>query len=437
MRQSALLLLLGVVGCSGGRTYFVETPWPEDHTAIVHVVDVDGAPLASPAIYPPGSSVRPSFNRVDRFRVFVRTYGPDVTAPNEKPFTSCGVALGREGTPLPTPTAAWSTNLVDPDDDAIGFEAERLDELAALDIHLTDCEPIDRACDGYVLERIPLPDGFRPTHVAAVSDDVALFSGRDTETSTDSTTRFVRIDGRTATLLPFQPMLDRRVEDLEWDHRGNLFGLNRGDELFVADIDGVPRRPLMPVPYDRLAAGIDGTVLGYNEERTDELRDLGAQIVERTRAPFGLERINVLRADRIIAKTQKTIYAFDGSDWLEEHEVAVLEEVRGVVTTDEIMAFVGMQEVARVKDELGSWELLERPFDAGSNFEGAAPLTGQRFVVIGPFGVLAVWTGDDWCDMRLETQWDLREIDIAEPSRVAWIVATSPDEDFAIRLIGP
>lgn len=414
-----------LASCSA-QDVFVGAPWPDDHSAVVVIADGAGTPVTAPLFMAPGEALTRSVAS-SPYRILVRTFDAAAVAPNGMPLSACRIAVGGDGHRLPRPSTAWTSTLVQPDDEG-PIPLLREDPFADLDLRFVGCGPPERSCSDFSVDVLEIPMGFEPLTVAATDESHALVGG-DVHQGPERRTMLARIEDDAVTVLPPDDRLVDFVAAIEWDGRGTFYGRNGDDDLFVLAHDGTSLPVPRPLKIEGVAAGRDGTVVAFDETKTFELLARGTIVVDRTDFPPLVRGVDIVTADRLLVRTAVAVHVYDAGVWQKELETVLVEKVNEVFGDEEMMGAVTNVEDVHLRDPVRrQWSTIERPFDAGNRLREVVTLRGGRFVAVGSQGLIVVWTGTQWCDLSTPERHRFRDVDAAASGRVAWAVANANGE---------
>ena len=384
-RPLTLAALCALAACGEDpRREYAAPPWPAEHAAVV--VPVDGAqrPVGAPRVFAPGAPVEVQLDKRTA-RLLVFTY-LDAAAD----LTRCGVSLEGEHPLLPDPALAYRSSALHGDTPLV-FSPHGEPPPA---LRYARCAPEPDPCPTLDIDVLTLPeladrdlDGITITS----SQAVLLSTGGPVEGSP----RVMALRGDR-----FEPF-DLPVGLASFGFR-NLHARPEGlwvtqaqRAWLLAGSGRVIRAYEAPFFIRRLVVGPDGPALAMNEfDEEGGLVDLtgalpsidepvGGAIAAGPSATFVLTRGGI---DRL-----------RGGAWATERAFSVTEgwQVMGGDAQVQVVANVVGQALFRSPD--GSW--IGRPLEVAEAFKIRVilPLGGDRTVVAGNDGGIALWTGRRWC----------------------------------------
>lgn len=401
---------LAVVGFGcGDRLVFIETPWPEDHLAVVILTDGTDIPTEALTVVPPGErTAQWSFGRGSTARLFVRSWAPEVRADDGRSLFECGVTIGGPGPEMPAPTGSWSTPVLELDgSDDVVFVPEP-QPIQSFDLKMVeDCRE-DKTCPGFEARALPLPDGFTPRRIVHLGD-YALIAAPSRQSGP---TRLARATPTRLDLLAVDPRLQAgTIRELVWDPEpppGRVLLVYKSGRVIVLDRAGGYQGRFSVPRNDKFNTGVDGESMLLAEDGLYRLAAGATVAVPLAQAlpPFVeldmIDEIFVERRQWRMIRVINDLFDWTPGGWQASFRADPFDVLSQIGADRDIRAVVGEFELVRIEDPVtGVWTRLSRPFDQGHRLRSVGGLLEARFVVAGEGGGIAVWnagtSAEDWC----------------------------------------
>jgi hypothetical protein len=376
--------LLGLVSCSSAPI-FSEAPWSREDWVVVVVSDEARRPLApDPQLLLPGQALNLELQGDQAVQVEAWSFpAEDAGGPR---LERCGPTFGGQGRRLSEPSGSWSSTLGPPDETAgISLNPASPEGLLRLDLREA-C--LLTACEGLRVERISAPFGDRKLEQLAVLDDERVIVSSDLNDDAGGFDVW-SVEGEAWRRLEGGSALTTPPADLAFDpERGRVVGSLKDGQTFEID----PNTGLIQLT-ETSTPGLVRSVFGGGRWVR-----YGAAGLEVRRGP-NLPRLddNVLSItmpglNRIALSSSTATYFYDGGTGFRRERPTKRNEKWNVAAgDDEILAFAGSGSEILIRDPSNElWTTLARPLGSGLQVRGLVAIGGQRLLVAGEIGLLAI-----------------------------------------------
>jgi hypothetical protein len=407
---AALFVLLA--SCHSKSILFSNRPWPMDQSALLILTTPDDVPIeATPRLYDPQNPEIP-FPKVASAKLHILTYPPpDQTGPD---FQKCGVAFGGGGGIVNGASHAYVSDVLMAQGGALQLhEVDAQIDAGLFNLNFVSCS---YPCDKISIVRLtPLPGANLDRSIAATRDNIAFFT-IDADTTT-TTTKIGRIRDNDAEPLMLHFPGQGVGKSIVYDRGSTLYLATASSKIISIDFSGnLVGRFATTSTTPSLSAGTDGTIVEHG--------DGGLHVVAATAAgriaplPGAVDLFALDSINRAVASNSSAFWYWNGTTWSHERDIAAssIENFRGLAIDQDNAVAVGSFGLISQRDTEGTWKKIAPPPKAtAATFVDVRGLGKGRFFAVAEHGYAALWTGQGWCELQLDTTAAFHGMDV-DPS---------------------